>query len=91
MYTIKNEHYKVYIGYFFTEDEFKYMTPKIDPEHTEVHILKLHSVIELNNDKVICELDIETMSYDESDEANNVCWENSIIQMLLKVLLPVYK
>ena len=36
-------------------------------------------------------MDIETISYDESDEATNVCWENSIIKMLLNVILPVYE
>ena len=89
IYTIKNEHYKVYMGYLFTKDECKYLTPIIIQKHTEVQILKLHNEIELNLDKVRCELDIETMLYDENNEATNVCWANIIIQMLLNVLLPV--
>ena len=58
MYDIKAHHYKIYIGYLFTEYECKHMTPKIEPKHTEVHVLKLHNVIKLNHDKVRCELDI---------------------------------
>ena len=67
------------------------MTPRIDPKHTEVHVLKLHNLIKFNHDRVRCELDIKTISYDESDETTNACLENSIIKMLLNVLLPVYE
>ena len=67
------------------------MTPRILQKHTEVHILKLHNEIELNLDKVRCELDIETMPNDENNDATNVYWANSMIQMLLNVLQPVYK
>ena len=45
----------------------------------------------MNHKKVRCELDIETISYDESDEATNLFWAKIIIQMLLNVLLPVYE
>ena len=67
------------------------MTPKIDHKHTEVHIIKLHHEINLNLEKVRCELDIETMSNDYNNEATNIYWANSIIKNLLKVLQPVYK
>ena len=90
-YDIKLDHYKLYLAYLFTADEYKLMIPKIIPEHNEVHILKLHNVIKLNQDKGMCELYIETVSHDENDDGSNVCWENSIIQMVLNVILPVYK
>ena len=30
------------------------------------------------------------MSNDDNNEATNLCWENSIIQMVLNVIQPVY-
>ena len=61
MYDIKKNHYKLYIGYLFTEYECKYILPKIDPKHNELHVLKLHNVTKLNHDTVRCELNIETI------------------------------
>ena len=67
------------------------MTPKAKPEHLIVHVLKLKNVIKLKENEVMCEKDIETCSHSESDEANNVCWENSIIQMFLMLYIHYTK
>ena len=56
----------------------------------KVHICILHNEIELKNEELTSKLQIETMSNDDNNEATNVCWENSIIQMVLNVLQPVY-
>ena len=91
MFDTKPHYYNIYLGYLFTAYEYKHMTLKIHSKNNEVYVLKLHKIIKLNNEKVTCELDIETVSYYESDDATNVCWANSIIKMVLDVILPVYK
>ena len=90
IYTIKEDDFKVYMGYFFTKDECEYIIPRILQRHTEVHICKLHNETKLKHDELTCELEIETMSNNVNNEATNVFWENSIIQMVLNVFQPVY-
>ena len=78
------------MGYLFTKDECKYIIPSMFPKHTELHICKLHNEIELKHYEFTCELKIETISNDENNEATNLFWANSIIQIVLNVLKPVY-
>ena len=39
----------------------------------------------------MCDKDMDTCSHSESDEAANVCWANSMIQIIFHVIYPLYK
>ena len=56
MYTIKDEYFKVYMGYLFTKYQCEYIIPRIISRNKEVHICKLHNEIELKHEEFTCEL-----------------------------------
>ena len=78
------------MGYLFTKDEYKCIITRILPRNKKVLICKLHNEIELKHEELTSELRIETTSNYDNNEATNVCQANSIIQMVLNFLQPVY-
>ena len=44
----------------------------------------------MKTDNVICDANIDLCSDNENDETANVCWANSMIQMIFQVISPFY-
>ena len=90
LYHIEKERFQIYLQHIFAQDEYEIMNKKIQQKHLKVRILKLNNIIKLKTDNVICDANIDLCSDNGNDETANVCWANSMIQMIFQVISPFY-